>query len=188
MLNILCLLTFPGIIIHEYSHKKACNISNIPVQKVKYLKLEPPHGLVIHSKPLNLHTSLFISIAPLLLNTSIAILIFLISIRIIYINTLSTMSLITSTEIILFLWMGFSLSFNALPSMTDSKNVYNLAKRYITTNPLALLIMPIIAIIYVGNRLRKIGFHFFYVALTLLVSLYLYRYISGSGLSFLPYI
>jgi hypothetical protein len=76
---IISLLTFPGVIVHEWAHKIACNLFGVAVSRVVYFKLDfklagGEAGYVQHEIPKRYIESLCISSAPLFVNTLVALL------------------------------------------------------------------------------------------------------------------
>ena len=52
--QLISLLTFPGVIVHEWAHKLYCNWTGVLVHKVVYFQFANPAGYVLHSEPKNI--------------------------------------------------------------------------------------------------------------------------------------
>ncbi len=144
------IVTFPGVIIHEFAHKIFCNITGVPVQKVRYWRLGNPAGYVIHDEPTHLYQTFFISIGPLIVNSAVAIALAYVSLRV---------STVLTGRIIL-IWIGFAAGACAFPSDEDARNVLKKG---------GILIYPFFWLIWLANKLRFFYFDFLYAALLLLI-------------------
>ena len=50
--KVVSILTFPGVILHEYAHKLACEYYGVPVYDVKYFSFKlDKDGWVVHAPP-----------------------------------------------------------------------------------------------------------------------------------------
>jgi hypothetical protein len=118
-------VTFPGIVIHEWAHKKACDSVGARVHDVSYLNVkglfaadDQPLGYVSHSAPANCAHACRISLSPLLINSSTAILL-----------DFAAANLATSVKLALVLyWLGISIAVHACPSRQDAENVLRLVR------------------------------------------------------------
>jgi len=152
--KILAILTFPGIIVHEWAHKTMCNLFNIKVYKVNYLSLRGNiNGYVLHDKPENYFQAFLISVGPLFLNSLIAIIFTFIALNF-YIENTFIFSLL--------LWISFSVGLHAFPSNGDADSLLSyskacLKKWYNPLNLLHLLTFPIALIIWIMNKLKYFG-------------------------------
>lgn len=117
----IALLTFPGVILHEMAHKFFCDIYHIPVYHVSYFTASSRAGHVIHENVADARQRAIISLAPLLVNSVVALL--FLSPWLVPLS-LGTHFLSTYTRLDLFLfWVGLSCGFNALPSKIDLMHV-----------------------------------------------------------------
>ena len=119
---VILLLTFPGVIVHEWAHKIACQWFGVRVLKVSYFRFNPSlvggeAGFVIHERPPSYIASLCISAAPLFVNTIVALLVVLVA---------RQFHPAIGPEIPLemaLVWLGFSIAAHAFPSNQDMSNV-----------------------------------------------------------------
>ena len=110
--------TFPGVMVHEISHRFFCDIFNIPVYEVNYFDLgNKKAGHVIHGQPNNAYQALLISTGPLIINTIVCM---LMTFPMSTIYFLESSSLPHTMIIYGFMaWIGHSAGLNAFPSNQD---------------------------------------------------------------------
>ena len=160
----IAILTFPGIIIHEWAHKFICDRSNVPVYKTCYFRLGNPAGYVIHG-PVRSYTKAFlISIAPLIVNTVIAFFIFLVAIHI-----------AAGITMYVLYWLGISIAMHSFPSSEDADNLWNYSKKALMRNPLAILGFPVVGLIKLAKMLRVRWFDLLYAIALLITAAFLFK-------------
>ncbi len=130
--SIISLVTFPGVILHEWSHKFICDRVAIPVHRVCYFRLGSPAGYIIHNGIENFGKMFLITIAPFLINTTLAVAIFFLA--------FSMPS--RSTLFFVLCWLGISLAMHSFPSTGDLENLLQNARRQWRHNIAALLALP----------------------------------------------
>jgi len=156
---LIALVTFPGIILHEWAHKFFCDRTHVPVHKICYFRLGNPAGYVIHDQVDNYGKAFLIATAPFLVNTVIAVILFFIAIII-------PLGLITY----LFCWLGISIAMHAFPSSEDADGLWHYSKKVWWRNPLVIFGFPLIGLIKLAGMLSAIWFDLLYaVALLILV-------------------
>lgn len=143
-------LTFPGIILHEYAHEKACKAVGLEVYTARYFELWPPEGqpagFVLHEETDNYWNSFVISVAPMAVNSIFAIALGVIA------------GVLGGVLSWIFLWGSFSFGLHALPSNRDLMNAFE--QLDLNKNPVAVLTMPVVLVLLVADYLR-----YFWVAL-----------------------
>ncbi|MBX9670677.1 MAG: metalloprotease family protein [Candidatus Obscuribacterales bacterium] len=112
--RLLALLTFPGIIVHELAHRLCCDIFKVRVFEVCFFRLGDPAGFVIHERPPSLSVACVITLAPLLFNSVVSVLIGVT----VGIDLFTLCSQLTIQQI-LRLWLALSIGMHALPSAED---------------------------------------------------------------------
>ena len=118
---LIALLTFPGVILHEMAHKFFCDYYGIIVYKVNYFRLSSNAGHVVHAKAFNHEQEAIISLAPLLINSTICLILLT---QYILMWSLGTLCLWDVKMIDVFLiWVGISCGLSALPSKTDLSHI-----------------------------------------------------------------
>jgi hypothetical protein len=154
------LVTFPGVIVHEWAHKFFCDRAGVPVAKVSYFRLGNPAGYVIHAPATKYSHAVLIDIAPLLINTVIALLFFF-------------FAMFARNDILLYIlcWLGISIAMHAFPSGEDTQNLWHDTKKALHNNPLAYLCLPLVGLVKLAQLMKFIWFGLLYaVALFLLVA------------------
>lgn len=146
---LIAILTFPGVIVHEFAHLFFCRLRGVAVFKVCYIRLGNPAGYVVHENTSNFYTTFLVSMGPFFVNTILCLLICIPAyLPIKYFNIDHPLSY-------LLMWLGISIGMHAIPSNQDAKNIYEQAKvKAREWNWLAILSFPIIGLIYLFNILR----------------------------------
>lgn len=147
--EVISIISFPGIIIHEFAHMLFCKIRKVAVLDACYFRVGNPAGYIVHEKTDNFTTTFLISMGPFFFNTLLCLVICLpayMPVKFFDIEHPFSYFLI---------WLGVSIGMHAIPSNQDANNVYEQAKIKVKErNILALLSFPLIGLIYVLNVLR----------------------------------
>jgi hypothetical protein len=144
--ELIALLTFPSVIVHEAAHMVFCKWSRVAVFDVCYFRFGNPAGYVIHEPAKNFHAAFLIAEGPFIINSLLCILICF--------PAFVPVRIFEHTDIVSFflLWLGVSIGMHAFPSNQDAKVLWGAAKVAAARfNPLAILSFPIVAIIFVAN-------------------------------------
>lgn len=150
--EVIALLTFPGVIIHELAHKIFCEITGVRVYEVCYFRLGNPAGYVRHEPVRGYNQAFLIHVAPFLLNSILAFVIFLFALHV-----------IPEGYFQCFLgWLGISIAMHSFPSNEDANNLWSYSKRAWKEAPLALLGFPIVVLIKIANVLSIVWFDLLY--------------------------
>ncbi|MCL5775113.1 MAG: metalloprotease family protein [Patescibacteria group bacterium] len=153
---LISILTFPGVIIHEWAHKKYCDWTGVRVHQVVYFRVGNPAGFVLHEQP-KLYSQVFwISTGPLIINSFLAIVI----------SFLATQAQPESILYYVLYWIAISAGMHAFPSDQDTKYVLE-ASKYALKNGGSFfhyLAYPFFGLIWLANKLRIIWFDFWYAA------------------------
>jgi len=148
---LISILTFPGVIIHEFAHKLFCNWTGVKVHEVSYFRLGNSVGYVIHERPEKFYQSFFISVGPFIIGTIFALLFFLIS-----------KMFLTYWMEYFFIWLGASMAMNSFPSTGDAKVLWHETNRHVRNNFLAVIGYPFVLLIWIANALNIIWFDAIY--------------------------
>jgi len=171
-------LSFPGVIVHEYAHKKFCELTGVRVKEVVYLRLGNPMGYVAHEPATNFKQSFSITAAPFLVNTLFAVffgfLFGLVGVLMHY--TLIPRNFLTLLGF-LSIWLGISMGIHAIPSSQDAKNLWNFSKKSSAIS--SSIGLPIAAVIYSLDRLRYLWIDVVYAVLVFGFSAYIILNIAG---------
>ena len=155
---LIALITFPGIILHEWAHKFFCDRTGVPVHKICYFRLGNPAGYVIHGTVESYGKAFLIATAPFLVNTVIAVILFVIAV-------------IIPTGLITYLlcWLGISIAMHSFPSSQDADNLWQYSKRNWWRSPLALFGFPVIGLIKLAGILNAVWFDLLYAVFLLIL-------------------
>jgi hypothetical protein len=147
--ELISIITFPGIIVHEFAHMLFCRIRKVAIFDACYFRVGNPAGFVVHENTSNFTSTFLISMGPFFVNTLLCLLICLPAyMPIKFFNIDHPLSYFL-------IWLGVSIGMHAIPSNQDAKNVFNQAKERIKDkNILAIVSFPIIGLIYVFNIMR----------------------------------
>jgi hypothetical protein len=157
---LIAIVTFPGIIIHEWAHKFSCDIAHVPVHKTCYFRLGNPAGYVVHGPVHNYGQAVLITTAPFTVNTFIAVIAFLAAVNITDTVTCSILY-----------WFGIAVAMHSFPSREDAGNLWHYTRSALKRNPLVLFMLPLVGIIKLAGLLKAVWFDLLYsVALLLLIA------------------
>ncbi len=151
MINkIITILTFPGVIAHEWAHKTMCELFGVKVHKVIYFSPHDVSGCVVHDEPRRYDQVFWISMGPLFLNSLLTV-----------IFTIIAMNFFEKDLLLscLFFWIAFSCGLHSFPSDADAKNLLSYSKNalrkwYNPINWLHLLTFPLVFIVWIMNELK----------------------------------
>lgn len=152
---IISAITFPGVIIHEYAHKKMCDKLGVDVYEVVYLQFGNPMGYVRHGQVSSFKQSFGITAAPFLVNSLFALGFYAISALYLGITGLPSIESLSGLDQAIFLgvfWLGFSSAMHAMPSSQDAKNLWSYSRS--ADNLSAKIGLPISGILYTMDKLR----------------------------------
>ena len=116
--QLISILTFPGVILHEAAHVFICKLLGVVVFEVKFFRIGNPSGYVIHEAPRKFSHQILICFAPFLLNSILGS----------WIGASAGIPLFhpfSGSAIDYFLlWLGFSIALHCLPSTTDAQSLW----------------------------------------------------------------
>ena len=161
---LIAILTFPGIIVHEWAHKFFCDRANVPIYKTCYFRLGNPAGYVIHGPVDSYGKAFLIDIAPFIINTLIAFLIFSVAVNV-----------PLGIPTYLLYWLGISIAMHSFPSSRDADNLWSYSKTAWKANPLVLLGFPVVGLIKLAGILNRIWFDLLYAIALLLLVAFLFK-------------
>lgn len=127
--QLISLLTFPGVVMHEIAHRFMCDILKVPVYEVRYFNIGATRaGHVIHHKTNNTAHTILISFAPLLFNS---ILCMIFTFPFMAANRIISFEIANPLSIILW-WIGISIGANAFPSNQDTAAMFATESKGVT--------------------------------------------------------
>ncbi len=157
---LISIVTFPGVIVHEWGHKKFCEWLGVPVYKVVYFQFGNPAGYVLHGETVNYRQTFWVSTGPLIINSLAAIVI-------------SFFATGIQIEILTFIlmWVAISVGMHSFPSDHDMKHILIASKKELKNSGSLLhyLAFPFVGLIYLANVLSILWWDFAYaIALTMI--------------------
>ncbi len=160
-------LTFPGVILHEWAHKKFCEISKVRVIKVKYLQFRGREaGYVLHEPAQSFFDTFLISTGPIFVNTFFCFLLAGIA--------FSMDGNIFELKKAILLWVAFSFGSHSFPSDADAGVVLDYSRRQIREHLAVwhIFAYPFYFLIKVLNFLRYFGSDYIYAVLLIVLAWY----------------
>lgn len=162
--QIIALVTFPGVIVHEIAHQLFCRISRVAVFDVCYFKFSDPCGYVVHEEPKKISQHVLISIGPFIINTILGALIAMSS-------AIPVLKFSSGDALdFLLIWLGVSIAMHAFPSKGDANNIWEIIKNEETNWLAKILCFPIVVFIHIAALGSVIWLDFAYgMAVALLI-------------------
>ncbi len=158
--QLISLLTFPGVIVHEWAHKKFCEWFGVKVYEVAYFRFwQKTAGYVTHEAPSTFKKTFWISVGPLVVN----------SLGCVILSAIASQTLPQSFLNYLLLWLALSIGAHSFPSDHDAKNILETSKHYLKNegSTLHYLSYPFFILIWIANKLSFFWFDFIYAFLLL---------------------
>jgi len=149
--ELIAIVTFPGVIVHEAGHLFFCRLFRLAVFDVRFFRVGNPAGYVIHEKTDDFKVAFFVSLGPFFANTLLCLV--FCSAAFLPVWELKVMDPLAY----FFYWLGLSIGMHAFPSTGDLKNLWQIAPAQAKQgNLLAMLSLPLIGLLYVLNFLRSL--------------------------------
>lgn len=156
--ELIALLTFPGVIVHEAAHQIFCRLFRVAIFDVRYLRFGNPVGFVQHEAPAFPNHQLWIAIGPFLVNTVLgAIIAAPAAIAVFDFGSGDALDA-------LLIWLGVSIAMHAFPSIGDARTILHTLRTRKTSLPTKLVGIPIFALIYIGASASMIWLDVIYGA------------------------
>ena len=163
----------PGIVVHEFAHKLACDLTGVEVTDVSYFRLGDPPGYVRHEDPATYRTAFLISVAPFVVNTLFALALFAsglllfesiapLEAEVATLEAFAAAEPVTQAGIAVLGWLGLSVGMQAFPSTGDANTLWSRTRRDLRAAPLVLAGLPVVFLIYLVNLLSWAYAHLFY--------------------------
>lgn len=144
--QLIALVTFPGVIVHEAAHMLFCRLFGLAVFEVCFFRFGNPAGYVVHQETERFVPLFFVSLGPFLVNTVLCFLFCLPAV--IPIRELELQDPISYG----FAWLGVSIGMHAFPSTQDLGNLWRTAPAAARQgNLLAIVSLPLVGLLYLAN-------------------------------------
>ena len=154
MYYIYSLLTAPGVMVHELGHLFFCLLAGVKIHKIKLFQFGQTAGFVVHDEPHKFYQAIAISFGPLIINSLVTLFLF---------------AKLTPPYLdwhkALFLWLGIAIGFHAIPSTGDAQSLFQTSTDRWWTNPLKIIGLPFVAVLYMLNFLKRLHFDFIFVGI-----------------------
>jgi hypothetical protein len=154
---VITLLTFPGVIVHEAAHMLFCRLRRVAVFDACFLRFGNPAGYVIHEVPRDFTSIFLISMGPFFVNSILCLFFCL--------PAMIPFHVFGQPDLLCYflMWIGISIGMHAFPSTQDAKVLWSSARTSAALrNPLALLSLPLVVVIYIANLLRIFWLDYLY--------------------------
>lgn len=176
--ELIALITFPGIILHEIAHRFFCDFFHVPVYSIRYfIPFSTTAGCVVHEPTNNIFKFFFIGCGPLIINSLVCmVLTFPFGlICALETNFIVSKSIIVHLGYIFITWIGLCAGLKAFPSNQDIAGLAILTESFWAK----VCIYPFIALIHIVN-LNYISFwiRFIYAYLLSLILPRLFLYFA----------
>ena len=171
--QIVALLTFPGVVMHEVMEQLFCRRLGVAVLDVCYFRFGNPPGYVAHEPKLHLRKSLWIVLGPLLVNS-------LLGAAVAFPSVLTAWEFrVSSLPSYILAWLGISIAAHALPNSETAASLWRAIKRPEASTAIRLLAAPVVGLALILSKGRVIGLDLLYgvaiVAAPPAVLLYFFR-------------
>lgn len=155
---IIALVTFPGVIVHEFAHYLFCRIFRVAVFEVCFLRVGNPAGYVIHEHPRFAWQSVMIGVGPFFVNTITGAIIGLPAACAVF-----EFGSHDPFQYIL-LYIGISIAMHSFPSVGDASSIWETlwGEDSKASLPLKLLVTPVVGLIYLGAAASILWLDAFY--------------------------
>jgi hypothetical protein len=146
--ELVSLLTFPGVIIHEIAHRLLCDIQNIPVYDVRYFIVWSRRaGYVIHARTDHYRKRLLIGLEHFFVNSLVAMVCTIPLATELYFGTTFAAHTCLFLPKLVITWIGVSVGFNAIPSKKDTEGLLDECPNFF----LWCFLAPLISFFYICN-------------------------------------
>ncbi|RMF88703.1 MAG: DUF3267 domain-containing protein [Nitrospinota bacterium] len=141
---VISIVTFPGVIVHEFAHEVFCRLTGTEVIEVCYFRLGNPAGYVIHAPASTIWKHILIGVGPFVGNSLLGFSIGLLASR----DVLQTGRLTTIGTLLT--WLGVSIAMHSFPSTGDAKSMWATIWQKGTPITAKVVGIPLVALIVVG--------------------------------------
>ncbi|MDR3580738.1 MAG: metalloprotease family protein [Oryzomonas sp.] len=153
---IVSLLTFPGVVLHEYAHAWACRRLGIRVLKICYLRLGNPLGYVLHEQPQYAVQHIMVAVAPFFVSTATALAVSLLTSLV---AASPTAAEFRDLAVLVGAWLSFSMALHAFPSSGDGDALWQDVTSPDVSFFAKLLLAPVVGLIRLSQAGAAVWFH-----------------------------
>ncbi len=138
------IITFPGVVAHEFAHELFCALTGTRVLKVRYFRFGNPAGYVVHEVPDSVWKHIIIGIGPFFVNTALGFLSGLFAVK--QFDSAGG----TGGAAYVLIWLGLSIAMHSFPSTTDAKSIWRGVWSKGTPIAAKLVGTPLVGLIFLG--------------------------------------
>jgi hypothetical protein len=154
--EIVALLTFPGVVLHEVAEVLFCRWSDVAVLGVCFFQFGDPAGYVNHEPDLDVRKSLWIAIGPFLVCSLLGVLIALPCV-------LAAMEFrVLTVQGCVLAWLGISIATHAFPGSEDAINLWRAVRDPRTPPLLRRLATPVVGFLRILSAGHLMGLDLLY--------------------------
>ncbi len=151
--QILAVLTFPGVVLHEIVEQFFCRRMRVAIFKVCYFRFASPPGFIVHEPLPRLRQSLWLGLGPFFVSSALGALIAFPAIV-----AALEFRVYTLTGYVL-AWLGISIAMHSFPTVDNALDLWRAVRSH-PSSP--LLSTPLAGILYVGAVGRLFGVDLLY--------------------------
>jgi hypothetical protein len=156
--QIVALLTFPGVVLHEVIEQLFCRWLGVAVLDVCYFRFGNPAGYITHEPKLQLRKSLWIALGPFLVNSLLGALVAFPAILTAWEFRVST------TPSYILAWLGISIAAHAVPNPDSAATLWHAARSPECSLLIRVLAAPVAGFALIVSAGRVVGFDLLYGA------------------------
>jgi hypothetical protein len=143
--QLIALLTFPGVIVHEIGHQLFCRLFRVAVLDVCYFRFGNPAGYVVHETPRIAWEHVLIGMGPFFVYTVVGDIIALP-------GAIPVLDLGSGTVLdFCLVWLGVSIAMHAFPSTGDARSMWQAVHAPEASLRVRMIGVPLVGLIYLGS-------------------------------------
>jgi hypothetical protein len=143
--QVITLLTFPGVMVHELAHMVCCLVTGTRVLKVRLFRLGNPAGYVMHEHPSGAWKTILIGTGPFFVNTLAG---FLIAVSASLLRDGGTTTAVAVH--VALIWLAVSVAMHSFPSVGDARGIWGTVRDRTCPIMVKMAAIPIAGFIYLG--------------------------------------
>lgn len=144
--QVITLLTFPGVMVHELAHMLFCLWTGTRVLKVRLFRLGNPAGYVVHEHPSSAWKTILIGVGPFFVNTIAGFLIALSA----FLMRGDDGNMKTTVLFAVLMWLALSVAMHSFPSKGDAKGIWGTVSDRSCPIIARITAIPVAGFIYLG--------------------------------------
>jgi hypothetical protein len=157
--QLIALITFPGVVIHEIAHRFFADLLGVPVYKIKYFQIsKDAAGYVEHGEIKTTWQAFWICVGPFIINSLLCM---VLTLPFAYYWLLLDAK--DPNPVVYFMgWLGLSIGVHAFPSNVDMKSFSHHAFKLSSNIIVKVFAVLLQILVFLSNLLRFFWFDLFY--------------------------